>query len=85
MAPARVERVAKRFFGLLFPNEPFYGSDNKAKPLILAAFTLYHNEWRPYDIRKWDWPFSILESDLPFEGDEPWTVLFRRAMELRKA
>ena len=79
----RAEAAAKLFFCTMFPGEQFDYSDNRAKPLICAAFSLYEKEWRPYDIRKWEYPFHVLRASGMFSGDEPWTVLFRRAMELR--
>lgn len=82
------DRAAKRFFSELLPREPWDYSGHKSKPLIVAAFNLYAEAWKPFNIEQWEWPFAQLENrDGPehrkqFEGDEPWTLLLRRAFEL---
>jgi hypothetical protein len=80
----RSDEAAKRFYSAAGGRSWEY-TDHKAKPLIRAAFALYEKEWSGVgrlDILHWRWPFATLEQGKPFEGDEPWTVLFRRAMEL---
>lgn len=78
---------AKRFFHLLFPHERFDNTASKGKALIRAAFAAYEYEWRAhrYSIAKWQYPFDLLAAGAPFKGDEPWTVLFRRAVEIAEA
>lgn len=49
----------------------------------LCAFDLYRKEWGGFDITHWQWPISELSTTgKRFEGDEPWSVLFRSAMRL---
>lgn len=79
---SRAETAAKRFFARIEPGSIWDYSDHKAKPLVLAAFELYERSWAPFDIRQWEWPFATLDRGEPFVGDEPWTVLFRRAIEI---
>ena len=78
------DKAAKRFYSKLFPGQPFDYSDHPAKSLIRAAFALYQDAWRGqgFKIDAWEWPFTTLESKEPIEGDQPWTVLLRRAVEL---
>lgn len=78
---------AKRFFHLLFPHERFDNTASKGKALIRAAFAAYEYEWRAhrYSIAKWQYPFDAVKAGAPFKGDEPWTVLFRRAVEIAEA
>lgn len=84
----RTEQAAKRFFYAAGPNTGHVlwdYTDHKAKPLILAAFHLYAKAWTPLDVRQWDWPFTTLAEGQPFTGDQPWTVLLRRAVEIMRA
>jgi hypothetical protein len=56
-----------------------------AKTLVMAAFRLYENEWAgtaDFDVRRWVWPETTFKLGASFEGDEPWTVLLRRAVEI---
>lgn len=80
-----VELASLKFFRAAFPNERFDYSDNKAKPLICAAFALYQSEWAShrFNIVGWQYPFDALATTGEFKGDEPWNVLFRRVMEIR--
>lgn len=82
----RAEESAKRFFAIILPGIRWDYTDHKAKPLVLAAFRLYAKEWSDnrWDIRRWEWPFAALRGEHAFDGDEPWTVLFRRALEIAK-
>lgn len=89
MATLRSDRAAKSFFDLIAPGERWDITHHKAKPLIRAAFALYETEWRrpgqTWSISDWKWPFDQLKTPLPFRencGDEPWTVLLRRAWEI---
>lgn len=86
MANQRTEQAARKFFNALCPNVGFDYTDHPAKPLVLAAFQLYADAWRGnrWDIRKWDWPCAELERKGKFEGDQPWTVLLRRAVEISR-
>jgi hypothetical protein len=82
----KVEQAAKRFFykitgGLV----PWDYTDHKAKPLCLAAFQLYHQAWgKGFNISHWEWPFTAFANGEGFNGDEPWTVLLRRALEIAR-
>ena len=78
------DKAAKRFFSKLFPGRPFDYTDHPAKSLIRAAFALYQDSWRGqnFKIADWKYPFDTLEAKEPIEGDQPWTVLLRRAVEL---
>jgi hypothetical protein len=83
---SRPEQAAKRFYQLLRPGRAWDYSDDRAKPLIEAAFTLYATAWgSKYDVRRWEWPEVTLKEGGQFSGDEPWTVLLRRAVELASA
>lgn len=74
--------AARRFFNLAFPNESWDATDNRAKNLIDKAFRLYGAEYN-FNCMSWVWPANTLAEGDAFDGDEPWTVLLRRAMELR--
>ena len=52
-----------------------------------AAFALYNQEWdcHAHHIHGWAWPVNEAQKGGPFVGDEPWTVLLRRAAELVRA
>lgn len=52
-----------------------------------AAYRLYDLAWdcHPHHIAQWEWPVSTVRAGQPFEGDEPWTVLLRRAVEILRA
>lgn len=82
----KTEEAAKAFFNKIAPQVQWDYTDHKAKNLVLSAFHLYAADWsgsgRRWDIRKWEWPFTALKVERGFEGDQPWTVLFRRAVEL---
>lgn len=58
--------------------------NEQAVELVIAAFELYADAWEGHggDIRKWQWPFDILKHSR-FIGDEPWTVLLRRAVQIK--
>ena len=49
-----------------------------------AGFALYNQAWdcHPRHILDWEWPVTQAQEGGPLEGDEPWTVLLRRAAEL---
>jgi len=49
-----------------------------------AAFALYNQEWdcHPHHIEKWEWPINEAHGNGNFDGDEPWTVLLRHAVQL---
>jgi hypothetical protein len=87
----RTEQAARAFFNRLLPQESWDYSAHPAKALVLAAFHLYAREWAPLDVRSWEWPFDELRlvlsggGALAFTGDQPWTVLLRRAVELAHA
>lgn len=83
---AKSDKPAKRFFNLLLPHESFDNTASKAKSLIRAAFAAYEYEWREhrYDIARWEYPFTTLAEGGTFKGDEAWSVLFRRAIEIAK-
>lgn len=83
MTTKRVEKAAKRFFSNLLPGERFDHTESKTKSLIVSAFDLYARAWgTAYNVENWEWPHTTLAEAKPFEGDEPWTVLFRRAVEI---
>lgn len=81
---AKVEKAARRFFDTLLPRERWDGGDHPARNLILGAFCLYDLEWsdRKWNIASWEWPANTLAEGGAFTGEEPWTVLLRRAVEL---
>ena len=79
------DEAASEFYNVAFgPNNWHPG----ANALIYAAFDLYESQWasacRRFDIGKWSWPADVLAAGESFTGDQPWTVLLRRAMELRQ-
>lgn len=49
-----------------------------------AAFALYAQEWDCHGdhITEWEWPFRVAKEGGKFNGDEPWSVLFRHAVQL---
>jgi hypothetical protein len=81
------DRAARKFFGKLFPDESFDYTDSQAKSLIRTAFAAYATVWSGHNFRieAWQYPFDMLEKGEAFTGDEPWSVLFRRAVELAEA
>ena len=92
---ARSEAAAKRFFEKLAPQElwdftqspsPIVTNDAvfAATELIAAAFLLREHGYQASDrdIRRWHWPFDELDRGGTFEGDEPWTILLKRAVEI---
>jgi hypothetical protein len=95
MMSARSEAAAKRFFEKLAPLEswdfthspsPIVTNDAvfAATELIAAAFLLREQGYRgsDHDIRRWQWPFDELDRGGTFDGDEPWTILLKRAVEI---
>lgn len=79
-----VEDVANRFLKKM--ERPV--SDDVCR-LIEAAFTLYHQEWdcHRHKLANWNWPFEQIDNEISskqFQGNEPWSVLFRAALELHK-
>jgi hypothetical protein len=84
---SRAEEAAKVFFGLIVPRAG-WDDGHPTKALILAAFELYERAWAGtygWDVRDWAWPANTIRSGESFTGDEPWTVLLRRAVEIAKA
>lgn len=81
---SQTEQAAKAFFSKIAPGVQWDYTDHKAKPLVLSAFHLYAKSWsdRRWDIRRWEWPFAALRGEHKFQGDEPWTILLKRAVEL---
>ena len=83
---AKSDQAARKFFAAIAPTECWDFTDSPAKALTRAAFLLYETEWNchfhNYDIRRWEWPFATLAAGGTFFGDEPWTILFRRAVEI---
>ena len=49
-----------------------------------AAFLLYEQAWdcHTHHISAWAWPIEEAKRHGKFEGDQPWTILLRRAVEL---
>jgi hypothetical protein len=82
MTTKRVEKAARKFFAIIEPQVSWDYTDHKAKPLIIAAFSLYSQAWSIFSIGHWQWPFNELKERGGFQGDEPWTILLRRAVEL---
>ena len=78
------DKDARRFFNKILPHEQWYFSAHPAKMLVQVAFDQYARAWGGFDILQWEWPFFELNEKRPFEGEEPWTVLFRRAVELTR-
>lgn len=58
-----------------------------AVELARSAFILYALGWdcHPHHLAKWEWPINTVLAGEPFEGDEPWTVLLRRCVEILHA
>jgi hypothetical protein len=91
-----VDKAAKRFFfALLGPDGKgmmWDYTDHKAKPLIVSAFHLYAEEWKGSgvgSVTQWQYPANQLTAAketgaIPFSGDEPWNVLFQRAVALAR-
>ena len=78
----KIETAAKNFFIELRTGEQWDFTAHKAKRLVLGAFALYCDAWDGADVRRWEWPIATLRKGKPFDGDEPWTVLLRRAVEI---
>ena len=75
-----VEDAAWRFLETL-GDQPFPPA---AIDCAKAGFALYNQTWdcHPHHIREWERTVTQSRKDGPLEGDEPWTVLLRRAAEL---
>lgn len=84
-AKPTTERAARRFFKALTGlDDPCNHQDQWR--LILSAFLLYSEEWRGngFRIETWRWPFNQINTGQGFAGNQPWTVLLRRAVELKQ-
>lgn len=92
---SHVDQAARRFFGELVgesSDHAWHYNDHPAKPLVRAAFALYAEAWRQnrtpgsrWDVRQWQWPLAVLRHEGGrFCGDQPWSVLLRRAVELAR-
>lgn len=82
-----IEKASRKFYAELFPCIAWDQNNSPAKNLISAAFFLYAKAWGSYDyynITAWEWPFDELARNGGFEGDEPWTILLRRAVEIAR-
>lgn len=77
-----VTKAAKAFFDLIAPESWDLEKSWRARGLVLAAFALYAEDWSPANIERWEWPARTFADGKPFNGDEPWTILLRRALEL---
>ena len=87
----KVLKAAERFLVALNPAPAWhnarYGALDKCEKaiadLVVCAFWLYDVEWgENFDIRDWEWPHRTLRERSDFAGNEPWSVLFARAIKL---
>lgn len=79
------DKAARRFYEALKPGAEWSYSNDAVIPLIKAAFALYADDWSPAKIGQWEWPFKMLVDGGSFDGDQPWTILLRRAVEMAKS
>ena len=84
MKTRRSEQAAKTFFSELQTGERWDFTDSPIKSLVWSAFFLYEQEWacHRHDVRSWEWPLQNLKDGKPFNGHQPWSVLFREAVDL---
>jgi hypothetical protein len=80
----RTEQAARHFYETLKPGAEWSYSNDPVIPLIKAAFALYAEDWSAAKIMRWTWPVTTLKTGGEFKGDQPWTVLLRRAVEITK-
>jgi hypothetical protein len=86
----RSNRCADKFLLKLLPDanpdSEVSGPVKDIRDIVRAAFRLYALEWGGrFDIRDWVWPFNVLAGKGygdDFNSNEPWKVLFKRAVEL---
>lgn len=87
MSSKRVEKAADKWVAALLGAEErrVVSAETRSvvRSLAVAAFALYAEAWGPgWNIARWEYPFTTIAERDYFPGEQPWIVLFRRAVEL---
>lgn len=61
------------------------GPERDIIDLVESAFALYDAAWNDRLIAQWQYPATELRESGRFDGNQPWTVLLKRAVSLARA